>query len=290
MARTAQVDGMTDAPQLDAALDAVAGWVAELRSAGTTTARLRVLARRDRLAALRTLHRELPRVAAPFSDAPAGAELRNWFGPGRSLPLDRAPVALLRLPATEAEYLRGRPKQALRTNLTRAREAGLRCAPAESAEQVWECVRSIAARRGQTPEHVVLRRPREGLVRHFAIAWDAADEPVALTETIVDGRWAGLAALVSAHGHQDALLARYLLHAHTVRTLVEQQVEALVVGGSMLLTEPGVRYFQRRTGFVPVWLQPAATTVPVARRVPLRDAPVLALEDLLAAVRTPQPG
>jgi len=270
------------------ALERAAAWVAELRSAESTAARLRALTSRKALGDLRTLARRLPRVEAAFSDSPAGAELRNWFGPGRVLPLDRAPVALLRLPATAAEYLRGRPKQALRTNLTRAREAGLRCAPAASAEQVWDCVHRIAARRGQTAEHVVLRRPRPGLVRDFAIAWDAAGEPVALVETIVDREWAGLAVLVSAHGHPDALLARYLLLAHAVEALIERQVRVLVVGGSMLLTEPGVRYFQRRTGFVPVWLRPTRAGAPVARHERLAGPPTLGLEDLLSAVRVSQ--
>jgi hypothetical protein len=273
---------------LQDALERTAGWVAEIRAAGTTE-RLRLIGRRDALAAARTLARGLPRVEAAFSDSPAGTELRDWFDPRRVLPLDRAPVALLHLPADATDYLRGRSRQALRTNLTHARAAGLTCAPASSAEQVWDCVHRIAARRGQTAEHVVLRRPRPGLVRDFAIAWDAAGEPVALVETIQDGGWAGLAVLVSAHGHPDALLARYALLAHAVGDLVERGARALVVGGSMLLTEPGVRYFQRRTGFVPVWLRPAPTTAPSTRRRALTGAPTLGLEDLLPAVRGTRP-
>lgn len=282
MAPMVSLEQLTDDRELADAVERAASRVACLRSAGTTPDRLRAVASPDTVEALRAvreLARRLPRVEAPFSETPAGAELRAWFRPGRWLPLDRAPVALLRLPATEDEYLRGRPRQALRTNLTAARRAGLRCAQASSAAEVWDCLHHIAARRGQPPGRMVPRRPL-GLRRDFGIAWDATGEPVALVETIVDGAWAGLAVLVSASDHPQASLARYLLHAHTVRGLIDQRVEVLVVGGSMLLTQPGVRYFQRRTGFVPVWLLPS----PARRAAPVESPFSLTVEDLLAAV------
>jgi hypothetical protein len=282
VAQLVSLEQLVDDRELADAVERAASGVARLRSAGTAAERLRAVGQpdaRQALEAVRVLARRLPRVEAPFSETPAGAELRAWFRPGRWLALDRAPVALLRLPATEEEYLRGRPKQALRTNLTAARRAGLRCAQASSAAEVWDALHHIAARRGQPPGRMVPRRP-SGLRRDFGIAWDATGEPVALVETIVDGAWAGLAVLVSASDHPQASLARYLLHAHTVRGLVDQDVQVLVVGGSMLLTQPGVRYFQRRTGFVPVWLRPS----PAPRAAPV-DAPFsLTVDDLLAAV------
>lgn len=269
---------------LETAVEAAARYAQAVRRAPGPGARVRALADREGLRAVDALRRSLPAVPAPFSDTAAGHELRAWFGPGRLLPLDRAPVALLRLPATHADYLRGRPRQALRTNLTRAGALGLACAPAASAEEVWNAVGTIAAQRGQAPEHVVLRRPRPGLVRHFTIARDAGGAPVALAETIVDGPWAGLAALVSAHGHQDALLARYLLHTEVVRALVDRGVSSLVVGGSMLLVDPGTRYFQRRLGYEPVALRPTPLPRTVARSLRLSGPPSLSLADLVSAV------
>src|SRR4051812_16906541 len=171
------------------AIGVAASWAAALRR-GTTTARLRALADPAGPGALVAVARRLPVVEAPFSGSPAGRELRAWFGPGRALPLDRAPVALLPLPAVEAEYLRGRAKQALRTNVTRALEAGVRVSAPDSAAELFDFIVELAARRRQPVGEMVPRRPRDGLVRHFSMAWDDDGEPVALTETITDGLWA----------------------------------------------------------------------------------------------------
>jgi hypothetical protein len=264
-------------------IEVAAGWAAGLRR-GTTTARLRTLADPAGPRALAAVARMLPVVEAGFSASPAGHELRAWFGPGRLLPLDRAPVALLPLPATEGEYLRGRTKQALRTNVTRALEAGVRVSAPGSTSALFDCIVELAARRRQPVGEMVPRRSRDGLVRHFAVAYDGAGEPVALSETIIDGQWAGLAVLVSDGDHPQASPARYLLHLHTVRHLLAQDVRQMVVGGSMLLTAPGVRYFQQRTGFVPVWLRPTRLAGVRERGLLLREPPTLTLDDLFRAV------
>jgi hypothetical protein len=268
-------------------LEVAARYVAQVRTAPTAALRLRAAAAGEGPRAVARVLRAVPVVEAPFSRTAAGDELRNWFHPTRVLPLDRAPVAVLPLPATYAEYLRGRPKQALRTNLTRATEAGLTCAAAESPEEVWRSAQAIAARRGQRVEDIVLRRPAPGLVRRFSFAYDAAGDPVGLSETIIDGEWAGLAALVSSSGHPDAKLGRYLLHAHTINGLVAEGVSTLVVGGSMLLTSPGTRYFQRRTGFVPVWLRPTPRATAGTRRRRSQAPATLTLADLIPAVPAP---
>jgi hypothetical protein len=265
-----------------AAIEIAASWVARLGRGRTM--RLRTLADPAALRAIVTMARTMPVVEASFSDSSAGHELRAWFGPGRALPLDRAPVALLPLPATEAEYLRGRAKQALRTNVTRALEAGIRVSAPGSAAELFDCIVELAARRRQPVGEMVPRRSRDGLVRHFAVAWDDAGEPVALTETIIDGPWAGLAVLVSNGAHAQASPARYLLHLHTVRQLIGEDVRQLVVGGSMLLSAPGVRYFQQRTGFVPVRLKTTRLAGVRERDLRLREPAVLTLEDLIPAV------
>ena len=266
------------------ALEIAARYVADVRSTPTTAGRLRAAANRQGPRAVAQVLRSVPLVRAPFSQTAAGDELRNWFHPTRLLPLDRAPIAVLPLPASPAEYMRGRSKQALRTNLTRAADAGLVCDVATSPEEVWRSGQVIAARRGQRLEDIVLRRPRPGLVRRFTIAYDVAGDPVGLSETIVDREWAGLAVLLSSPGHADAQLIRYLLHAHTVGGLIADGVSALVVGGSMLLTSPGTRYFQRRTGFVPAWLRPTPRVTAGTRRRKAGAPVSLTLADLVEAV------
>ena len=268
----------------DGALEIAARYVAQVRSAPSSAGRVRAAACGRGPRALAQVFRSVPVVPAPFSRTPAGDELRNWFGPTRFLPLDRLPGAVLPMPTSYAEYLRGRWKQALRTNLTRAAEAELASHAAPSAQEVWRSAQLIAADRGQRVEDIVLRRPRPGLVRRFTIAYDVAGDPAGLSETIVDGRWADQAVLLSSPSHAAAELVRYALHAHTVAGLIDDGVSTLVVGGSMLLTSPGTRYFQRRTGFVPAWLRPTPRVTAGTRHRRPRAAQALTLDDLVRAV------
>lgn len=253
-------------------LEAVAAHVAAFRRAPSRSARLRALApRRSTVAALARVFRSLPVVTAEFSATPNGRELASWFRPERRAPLDRVPVALLELPASQAEYLRGRPRQALRTNIRHASGVGVTCTVVHDPAHVRRVIDDLARRRGQSASQMASDRTRDGLRRDFCVAYDSAGEPLGLSESIVDGAWAGIAVMVTASGHADALSARYALHAHTVGRLIEQGVASVVVGGSMLLTSTGTRYFQRRTGFRPVRLRlspvPASSTAVSLRPV-----------------------
>jgi hypothetical protein len=64
-----------------------------------------------------------------LSDSRSGQVIREYFS-RRSLgvlPVTRFCRGVLVLPRDHAEYLRGRRRQALRTNLRHATEAGIRC-------------------------------------------------------------------------------------------------------------------------------------------------------------------
>ncbi len=233
-------------------LERAARYVHAVRTAPTRAVQVRAAASREGLAAVRSLLRDLPVHLVALSDAPAGAEMRAWFRPDRRLPFNRAPIAVLPLPTTSAEYLRGRARQALRTNLTRAAAAGLVCASVGSARDLRRISAAVAARRGTTGEEMVRAELVPGPQRRFSVAYDAVGDPVALSHAIVDGDRAGLILMVTAVGHAQATLVRYALHADLVGGLIGQGVTSLTVGGSMLLTSEGTRYFQRRTGFVPV--------------------------------------
>jgi hypothetical protein len=235
------------------ALEEAARYVTALRQPG---GRARAAASRPGAAALVGLLRSLPVVRAPFSPGPAGRELRSWFGEGQRLPFARVPVAVLELPPSFPEYTRGRARQALRTNLRRAQEAGAACLPEPPPAELRRAIEHLAARRGQAPGHMVPEQRRPGVRRRFSLAYDAAGDPVGLSEVVVDDGWAGMGVLVTASGHEHAPAVRYLLHAHTVERLIAGGVGMLAVSGSMLLTSAGTRYFQQRTGFAPVWLRP----------------------------------
>lgn len=258
----------------DEELETAARYVGRVRAASGLHGRAAALRDRPGLRALVTLLRSVPVVEAPFGDGPAGQELRGWFRSGRGLFLARVPVAVLQLPPTREEYLRGRPRQAMRTNITRATAMGVRCAVATAPEELDRAVASVAARRHQDPAAMMRAHAHPAATRRVSVAYDADGEPVALSETVLDGAWAGLATLVTVPTEGDGQVLRYLLHAHTVGDLIDQGVRSVTVSGSMLLTPAGTRYFQRRTGYQPAWLRPvparaaAPVAVPVTTTVP----------------------
>jgi hypothetical protein len=228
--------------------------VLSVRTAPTPAAKARAAASKAGVAAIAEVLRGLPRVTASLSDSPAGDELRAWFRPDRRLPFNRAPVAVLDLPASSAEYLSGRRRQALRTNLRRAADAGITCAAVTDERELLRVTDRVTARRGATRGTLLRPDARPSPSRVFAAAYDGAGDPVGVSQLLVDDPWAGLIHMVTAVGHEEAPLVRYALHAHMAVGLVERGVTSFVVGGSMLLTSPGTRYFQGRTGFRPVWL------------------------------------
>ena len=267
----------------DEALETAARYVGAVRSAPAPAGKLRALADRHGIAAVVTVVRAVPVVEAPFSDRPGGAELRGWFRLGKGLFLGRAPVAVLRLPDTRAEYLRGRPKQALRTNISRATAMGITCAVVACPEEVGRVVAHVADRRRQDPATMVRESADPALTRRVSVAYDADGLPVAISETIVDGDWAGLATLVTVPTEGDGQVLRYLLHAHTVGDLIDSGVRMVTVSGSMLLSTAGTRYFQRRTGYEPVWLRPVAARAPVTA---VETAPAAAVRTRAEAAAT----
>lgn len=252
--------GEGDRAGLDEALwrdvDDLASILAQAR-----THRMRVEALRRTPRAVATtarLARSLPTVAVQLSARPSGQELRSWFPQGPLLPLHRAPVAVLAIPA-DGNCLSGGRRQALRTNSRRATEAGIACAVVSDAAERQRCLRHVTHGRGDSGHRLLSRRIRPGLATRFTVAYSADGDPVAFCETVIDDAVAGLGAALTNRSQPLSQHARYLLHGHTVSELAHVGVSYLVVGGSLLLTAPGTRYFQRRTGFRPVRLVPLTT-------------------------------
>ena len=256
-----------NSPDLGLDLRRVVGDGGEVRLGGARrnrSAKVRALLSRPGLTAVVDVLRSVPAVDVPFSSGPAGEALHECSALRRGLVLSRVPVALLPLPATQAEYLRGRPRQALRTNINRATAMGITCSVVDPGAELDEAVAHIAARRHQAVDAMLAREVAPGITRRFTVARNAQGEPVALSVTVLDGAVAGLSTLVTVPTEGDGQLLRYLLHAETVRDLIGQGVDTVVVSGSMLLSTAGTRYFQRRTGYEPVWLRPVTAPSAVA--------------------------
>lgn len=238
-------------------LDRARNHLRAVAAAEGTAARLRVASSPAGVRSVVTTLRRLPVVEASFSGQPAGLELRGWFGNGRrTLPVDRLAVAVLALPPEPTTYLTGRRRQALRTNVRRSEQAGVTCADVVDPAERDRCVEHVISTRGDgDPRGVLDRATRPGLRRWVSVAYDAAGDPVAFHEAVVDVSWAGVGAFLTSRTGSTTHDARYQLHVHAVRRLIGAGIGHLAVGGLTLLASPGIQYFQERTGFQPVRLR-----------------------------------
>jgi hypothetical protein len=235
------------------------------------------------LGATALLLARLPTLTVGLSDAPAGVRLREHFD-DRTWGVLHSRIAqgVLVLPRERGRYLRGRSRQALRTNIHRAREAGITCRRLERVSQRRAATLQLRERLGGDR----VDWPDE-LFSLPGDAWWAADDPrgrsVALAQVTVDQEWALLRSFVSTHRP-----SRYLLHAEIVDSLIASGVRYLAVSASMApLLEPSLQYWQRLLGFRVVNLSLCSKPLAVCRAA-LAPADYLYLAPELVAQRTPE--
>jgi hypothetical protein len=206
----------------------------------------------------------LPKLTVCLSDTPAGRRLREHFDDRQwGLLHSRLAQGVLVLPQSHAGYLRGRSRQALRTNMHRARDAGIACRPLDH----------LAERRAATlhlRERVQdrLKWADELFCRPGDLWWSAYNrrgEAVALVQVTVDREWAMLQSFVSTHQ-----ASRYLLHSELIKTLIASDVRYLAVSAPTApLLEPSVQYWQRLLGFRVANLSVRGAPIPGGDRAPL---------------------
>jgi hypothetical protein len=226
----------------------------DLQHRGGLRCRLARLVARARVGAARTpLARhvvpalaELPHVPVTVPDTDRGRRLAEKYAgrDERGLPRDLA-VSVLRLPEKPDDYLRGRSRQALRTNSRRAREQGVTCRALDPVETVVRLGKVVPERWYDA----VVPGARADLEAGLCTGWiaEAADgttEVIALTSAA--GPLARLDLMISAPDREGD--ARYLLSAHVVTALAGAGTRLLAVDGALTLA-PGLRHFQHLLGF-----------------------------------------
>jgi hypothetical protein len=206
---------------------------------------------------------DLPELTVTCSDSVGGDRMAAKYDGARSGVPRRLAVSVLALPDSPEDYLRGRSKQALRTNSRRAREAGVTCRRMGRVEAEVRIAALLRAR----DEEELLPGVRTDLVDGVVQAWvarDADDATEVIALTSVDGTFARLDLMLSAPD-REAGPARYLLSAHLVGELIERGVRHLAVDTALWL-DAGLRHFQRLLGFEPMTLEfrrgPAVGTLP----------------------------
>jgi hypothetical protein len=188
----------------------------------------------------------LPSVPVALTDTPPGERMRAHFSHRIwGIPHSRLAQGVLVLPGEDdPPYLRGRSRQAVRTNIRKARAAGITCQPLlEVAAQ------RAATRRLRSCAPWMLEWGEEEILSAPGDVWWAAVEPdgtpVTLAQITVDRSWALLQAFASTD-----LASRYLLHTTLVEMLVRADVRYLAVNGEMApLLDPNLQYWQRLLGY-----------------------------------------
>jgi hypothetical protein len=224
---------------------------------GDRSVRPRVLRSLLRAAPLLRSVARLPTEALYLSGGPRGESIRAFL-PRRPWDARRlVAISTLTLPGRFEEYLRGRSRQALRTNCSRARRAGITVARVDDAARIRAGVIDIFARRDDAYARGWHLRRAELGEGEFWFAVDAAGRTLAFAEVVVDETAALLSAMLGSRSPGGSE-ARYLLMAEMLGSLSKRGVRQVVVSRAFQLT-PGLVYFQKLLGFSPKNLKVVAS-------------------------------
>ena len=177
------------------------------------------------------LHR-LPRARVRLSDRPTGRMLGEHLALRRlGVPRFRLAQGVLFLPADFSTYLRGRKRQAVRTNIRHAKEAGVRCERA----LVSHWTSPWADRKLTQPAPTEHWRALDCDGNLVGEAWLTVDIECALLHALSASEWS----------------ARWLLHTAIVERLCESSSCRLLVSNSYdaPLMSCGQQHFQHLLGY-----------------------------------------
>jgi hypothetical protein len=212
-----------------------------------------------RLVALVVLVSRTRSESLALTGSAAGRALRAYFNE-RSLgifPRNRLCRGVLLLPPDHSEYLRGRRRQALRTNLKRAAVAGITCETAADRSAFLNELEQIY----RPTAHNDLEDWRKELARPevtLMVARDPGGRLLAAVGVVGDSTLS-LIIFATAISHE----ARWALHDHLVRALISRRVRYLLAEGSgpfgALGFSPNVQHYQHLLGYELRHLTPTPT-------------------------------
>ena len=210
------------------------------------SALLRRPSRARALLALRKLPIVEPRMSAQELDRWRAA---RWPEGGEPLFGGHWAQAVIGTSPKEREYLNGRHRQAVRTNIRRAQEQGI---VAMRLDEYWEFAAAAASvYEGRDGGEAVLAHmhspmPPERFTWYCASV--ARGKPVVIAAVALFGDAGVLAVMVGDLRNSRAGHARYLLHNFIRSDLAAQGIRHLIVG-SVLREPSGNLYFQRLLGY-----------------------------------------
>ncbi len=190
------------------------------------------------------LLRNVPVETLVVSALPAGQILGDRWS--RQTWRKAASHACLPLPTNADTYLRGRHRQALRTNLHRADKIHL---TSRSVRTDWNTVKRALSQGpfASLAAKVDAMENIDSFVKSWAV-FDSQHRPLGRAVALVDEKTAVLLLLRGPPDLEVAHQTRYLLHTAVVADLIRHGVRHLVVE-SIIGAPAGLKYFAARLGY-----------------------------------------
>jgi hypothetical protein len=179
-----------------------------------------------------------------------------WFSPifppvAQRIFAGRWAQAVLDLAPDDDSYLVGRRKQALRTNMTHARQLGVQVNKVFTYDEWSPAAREILRSRAGEPELALIPRMRPPSGKQemgYFVATDDTGRPLAFSCSAIFNGCGVLTCMLSVPDHPAASASRYLLHTAMRSDLRSRGVRHLI-GGTAIGTSPGLQYFQYLLGY-----------------------------------------
>lgn len=209
------------------------------------------LARRPRRVQTLMSLRDLPIVELRLSAAEHDHWLNSrWPAGGESLFGGHWAQAVIQTAPDEHEYLTGRHRQAVRTNIRRARELGVTARRLAGYDEFAAAsVPVYDSRRGGDAVLAATRKPPPSEKFAWYSASSPANEgPVVIAAVALFGDFAVLAVMVGNRHYAHVGYVRYLLHTFILCDLAAGGTRHLIVG-PVLRESRGNQYFQRLLGY-----------------------------------------
>lgn len=209
------------------------------------------LARRPRRVRTLLSLRALPIVELRLAAAEHNRWLHaRWPAGGERLFGGHWAQAVIQTSLKEREYLTGRHRQAVRTNIHRARELGVTATRLGGYDEFAVAAAAVySSRRGGDAVLADMRSPPPSdKFAWYSASTHAHEAPVIVAAVALFGDFGVLAVMVGNRRYAHVGYARYLLHTFILGDLAAHGTRHLIVG-SVLRESKGNQYFQRLLGY-----------------------------------------
>jgi len=194
----------------------------------------------------------LPKVTIQLSDQQAGTELGAYLRTKIIGVRTQRAVSLLQLPDVPADYLKGRYRERLRTNISKANSLSVKCAPIDAVAFQQLAGGSYVAGANIKYLDLLLAEPMTPAMEHW-VGFDADAQPIAFARVQIDGQTAWLKCMVAISDDPRSVV-RYKLSADIFMSLAERGIK-YVIAGSVIDLADGLAHFQHLLGFRPTQVE-----------------------------------